>query len=296
MSIIINRLRAIVADIIHLAEVAVRWKYANWLVGIFLALAGIMLAIEAFQVALILMGASLIWGTVMWWRSEHAKKQTKINKKWIKKPLLQLQLVGALVIILIHLWPMYLISSYAEHKELEKLEGRLLPARDTDPPNSCSFELKDSAGHAVQLMPKDALKVFLGKFMVTYSTFPHNIFTVNGKNPLILDRDASGQIALTMDILDRDEKVVVRFENGHFWVNPNTRAHMDRGDDKSSLVVIDNYGNRVLDMRYLNKHAVVISALLQYSHAKPARIEKTKFADVCLGDVGSTGINFNSPE
>ncbi len=191
---------------------------------------------------------------------------------------------------------MYLISRYAEHKELEKLEGRLLPARDPDPPNSCSFEMKDSAGHKVQLMPKEALKVFLGKFMVTYSTFPHNIFTVNGKNPLILDRDASGQIALTMDILDRDEKVVVRFENGHFWVNPNTRAHMDRGDDKSSLVVVDNYGNQVLDMRYLNKHAVVISALLQYSHAKPVRIEKTKFADVCLGDVGSTGINFNSPE
>ena len=82
MSVIINRLRAIVADIIRLAEVAVRWKYANWLVGIFLALAGIMLAIEAFQIALILMGASLIWATVMWWRSEHAKKQTCRLRCW----------------------------------------------------------------------------------------------------------------------------------------------------------------------------------------------------------------------
>lgn len=182
-------------------------------------------------------------------------------------------------------------------KELGLDHGWLSPASDPDPPNSCSFEISAGAGtgRTIKLMPENALKVFLGKFMVSYSMFPHNIFTVNGKNPLILNRDQSGRIALTMDILDRDEKVVVRFTDGHFTVNQNARLDMQR-PDRSTLVVTDNYGNEVLNIRYLNKTAVVISALLQYSHAKPVHIQKTKFADVCLGDVGSTGINFDSPQ
>jgi hypothetical protein len=141
---------------------------------------------------------------------------------------------------------------------------------------------------------ENSLKVYLGRIMVSYSIFPHNIFTVNGKNPLILNRDESGRIALTMDILDKDGKVVVRFDNGHFTVNQNTRLDMKR-PDRNTLIVHDNYGNEVLNIRYLNKQSVAISALLQYSQARPVRIEKTKVADLCEADVGSTGINFNSP-
>jgi hypothetical protein len=188
----------------------------------------------------------------------------------------------------------FLSSLFVNYKReetiLKELDGFLLPASDPDPPNSCKFEI---AGH--NMMPDTALKVFLGKFMVSYSSFPHKIFTINGKNPLVLNRDSSGRIALTMDIFDKDEKIVVRFDNGHFTVNQNARLDMNR-PDRSTLIVHDNYGNEVLNIRYLNKQAVVISALLQYSHANPVQIQKTQFADVCLGDVGSVGINFDSPK
>jgi hypothetical protein len=97
-----------------------------------------------------------------------------------------------------------------------------------------------------------------------------------------------------MDILDKDGKVVVRFDDGHFMVNQNTRLDMKR-PDRSTLIVHDNYGNEVLNIRYLNKQSVAISALLQYSQARPVRIEKPKVADLCEADVGSTGRNFNSP-
>lgn len=182
-------------------------------------------------------------------------------------------------------------------RELSLDHGWLMPANDLDPPNNCSFEISAGAGtgRTIKLMPDNALKVFLGKVMVSYSSFPHNIFTVNKKNPLVLNRDQSGRIALTMDILDRDGKVVVRFTDGFFTVNQNARLEMKR-PNRNTLIVNDNYGNEVLNIRYVNKKAVVVSALLQYSHAKPVQIQKTQFADVCLGDVGYTGINFDSPE
>jgi hypothetical protein len=180
-------------------------------------------------------------------------------------------------------------------RELSLDHGWLIPAGDPDPPNSCTFEIGANA-QTIKFTRSNALKVFLGKFVVSYSIFPHKIFTVNGKNPLILNRDEQQRLALMMDIFDKDEKLVVRFfEDGHFEVNPNARMNTNR-PDRSTLIVRDNYGNEVLNVRYLNKNSVVIGALLQYSQAKPVRIEKTLFADVCLGDVGGTGIDFASPK
>ena len=180
----------------------------------------------------------------------------------------------------------WLANDKREQKILNEEAGFLLPANDPDPPG-CEMKAPFNFG-------ENSLKVYLGSIMVSYSIFPHNIFTVNGKNPLILNRDESGRIALTMDILDKDGKVVVQFDNGHFTVNQNARLDMKR-PDRSTLIVHDNYGNEVLNIRYLNKHSVAISALLQYSQARPVRIEKTTVAGLCEADVGATGINFNSP-
>jgi hypothetical protein len=182
------------------------------------------------------------------------------------------------------------VSYKREQHILKEYQGFLLPANDPDPRNSCDFEI---GGH--KMMPESALKVFLGKIMVSYSMFPHKIFTVNGKNPLVLNRDEAGRIALTMDIFDKDGKIVVEFKDGHFKVNPNAQFDMKR-PDRSTLIVRDNYKNEVLNVRYVNRHAVRVAALLQYSQARPVQILETQFADVCLGDAGSVGVNFDSPK
>jgi len=288
------------------------WKYSGTLIfffyGLAVAMIGIGVAIEPFDelfnFAYLFLAFSLIWGAGWWLTSEPLERRKPKPTRKQKKHKEEVSYVsyrawkwGAIsLMVLAFLCSVKLTAKIKLSRDLSLDHGWLLPANDPDPPNNCTFEVSAGigTGRTIKLMPDNALKVFLGKFMVSYSNFPHRIFTVNGKNPLILNRDAGERIALTMDILDKDEKIVVRFADGLFTVNQNARLDMKR-PDRSTLIVHDNYGNEVLNIRYLNKSAVVVSALLQYSQAKPVRIEKTKFADVCLGDAGSVGINFDSP-
>ncbi len=256
---------------------------------------------DDFVLGTLSLSLSAVWGIAAWWLSDELQrrrpqpprkqKYAQIEKyKHSRHRYLLWKFSIPVFIMAVLILSAFFVSYKREQNILKEYEGFLLPANDPDPPNSCNFEI---GGH--KMMSDSALKVFLGKIMVSYSMFPHRIFTVNGKNPLVLNRDEAGRIALTMDIFDKDEKIVVEFREGHFRVNPNTQFDMKR-PDRSTLIVRDNYKNEVLNIRYVNRHAVRVAALLQYSQAKPVQIRGTQFADVCLGDVGSVGVNFDSPK
>ena len=81
---------------------------------------------------------------------------------------------------------------------------------------------------------------------------------------LTLDRDPKNRgINVTMDVFGADEKIVVGIEKNEFTVNPNNYYRMKR-PDKSTLVVLDQYKKEVLNIRYLNRRAIKLSALLYY--------------------------------
>ena len=282
------------------------WGFAWFFLATAVAIVAIGTAVEPFHylfnLGRIFFALGLV-SVVGWWLTSEqlekleprvTKKQKKHGEKisYVKYRIFKWGFTS--VMVLVASYALLVTGKIELSRELSLDHGWLIPAGESDPPNNCDFQIRDASSRMINQLPDTALRVFLGHFVVSYSTFPHNIFTVNGKNPLILNRDESGRIALTMDILDREEKIVVRFENGHFTVNPNARLEMNR-PDRSSLIVRDNYGNEVLNVRYMNKKSVVIAALLQYSQARPVRIARTKFADSCIGDAGSTGINFDSP-
>jgi hypothetical protein len=178
------------------------------------------------------------------------------------------------------------IHTVKERYELESLHGWLIPANDPDPsPDICSGPFT----------PQRPLRIHLGKFEVFASAFPYTVLAVNHQKAIILNRDKQGRIAVSMEIRDKDGKVVVLFENGFFAVNENN--FLKRGTerrDRNSLVVYDQWNREVLNVRYRNATYLDISALLQYPGAKPVSIPKNVAADVCVGDFGGTAINVDS--
>src|SRR5260370_42625300 len=131
---------------------------------------------------------------------------------------------------------------------------------------------------------KDALKIFIGRNEAFSSRFPYVVLRVRHKDRIIIDRDETGRIALTVDILDKEGKVIAAFEKGHFTVVQTNVLDMKRSD-RSTLIVRDHYKNEVLNVRYLNKRSLRFSGLLQYPEFGFIPIPKTVAVNgVCVGN------------
>jgi hypothetical protein len=176
------------------------------------------------------------------------------------------------------------VHAVQEHYELESLRGWLIPADDPDPsPDVCSGPFT----------PKRPLRIHKGKFEVFAGVFPYTVLAVYRQEAIILNRDERGRIAVSMEVRDKDGKVVALFENGRCVVNENN--FLKKGNerpDRSTLIVHDQWNHEVLNVRYRNSGYMDVSALLQYPGTKS--ILKNVPADVCLGDVGSTAINIDA--
>ena len=83
--------------------------------------------------------------------------------------------------------------------------------------------------------------------------------------------------------------MVATFEKGAFTVSQSNKLDWSR--TWNTLVVRDSFKNESLNVRYLNHDALELSRLLQYPGAKPIRIPQTRYADLCVGDVGQTAID-----
>jgi hypothetical protein len=273
------------------------WSIGQFFVGLFLP-TGIGFALaNHFILAYSFLSAFGLWLILLWLFSDFlAHKRAVLSERRIRKHPAMLQkeksnyrvwqwsISGLLAII--SLACLFWVHMVQEQHELESLQGWLLPANDPDPqPDICSGPFT----------PHQVLKIHLGKFEVFASVFPYTVLAVNKQKAIIINRDENGRIAVSMEIRDKDSKIVVLFENGHFTVNENN--FLKRGTerpDRSTLIVHDQWNNEVLNARYRNKNYLDISALLQYPGAKPVSIPRNVNADVCLGDVGSIAINVES--
>jgi hypothetical protein len=282
------------------------WQYSQFFIGGAFGAGVGMLAAEHHTAAYVFFVGAGLWALIYWQVSDYLlakhKELRNSRQKFDKKPqqlkarlalkkacvdYWRANISGSLVLILLTVSCLIWTRSSEVEYELAQLGGFLIPANDPDPPG-CAMPMPFRVGNGF-------LKIYLGQVMVGYSVFPHKIMTVNKAHPLILNRNKEGRIAVTMSIFDQDNKIVVGFDAGKFTVNPNTRYRMER-PDHSTLVVWDNYNNEVLNMRYINSAAMIISGLLHYPGANPAGvyIPKTEKAEICLGDVGAIGYDIES--
>jgi hypothetical protein len=149
--------------------------------------------------------------------------------------------------------------------ELRRLEGILEPACERIPLPFCNF------GHipdgVIALQFGDGSRGVVGGL-------PTMIFASSQYGNILGLFKPPGQdyIALYMDILGRDGKIIARFdETGRFIVSPGHTLSMER-KDKSSLEITDEFGDEVLNVHYANRQLIKISGVIRLPGRKPFAI------------------------
>ena len=88
-----------------------------------------------------------------------------------------------------------LSSSIQMTVDLERLHGRLIPADDPTPSNSCR-----------EIIKNDSLVAFLGNIVAVSQSLPATVLRINDKNALTLNRNEDGTIGLSLRIEDENKK------------------------------------------------------------------------------------------
>lgn len=244
---------------------------------------------DDFLLGTIVVCLTAAWGIAGWWlSSELQRRKPQLPKKQryaliekykqgrhrflLWKFAIPLPIVAAMGLSVL------LVNGRRQAKILREYEGFLMPADKPDPPSFCSGD-KTLFG-----VGKDALKVFMGRNEAFSSHFPFVVLRVHKKDRIVIDRDETGRIALSMDILDSQGRVVVTFEKGHFTVVQANILDMKR-PDRSTLIVRDQYKNEVLNIRYLNKKSLLVSGVLRYPDEGPIMIPMAPAVDgICVGN------------
>jgi len=123
---------------------------------------------------------------------------------------------------------------------LKEFSGTLIPANDPTPQNPCPFS--------------GSVGVFLGSSVAWANTFPFTVLLFNSKPVLTIDKDDHG-ILVGTEIRDRSGVLIARMRRNEFDVNANNIFKKVR-PDRSTLVVENQNGETVLNIRYLNPSSV----------------------------------------
>lgn len=160
--------------------------------------------------------------------------------------------------------------------------GILFPARRPDPPGPSSCNPSD--------IPKQALKIFLGRSGLAYTTGDSFTFLEVAGKVLLAARRQGKELLVSARIYSRDDRIVAQIEDNRFVINPNNYFRRER-PDKHSLVVFDQQDREVLNIEYLNPTTVMITGLFYYPRRKPVRIGMDQldimgnlFSDYCFGN------------
>ncbi len=216
----------------------------NLVIGLAILLIGAVLGLLKEWRILIALGASgltlLSWVAVSLW--------------WHQRKFLMFASLSAIIWLCAVYW-----ITHAPFVESE-VHGLLLPANEEAPGNNCPG------------VPSNAVLLLLGKMPVYATSFPHRVISVD-KDEVLLSIDKKGKgIAVSARLFSDDGKIVAEIDRNEFFLNPSNYFRRDR-PDKSSLIVYDLRGERVLDVRYLNERAVRI--LAHFRHPSGAGVEIT---------------------
>jgi hypothetical protein len=229
-----------------------------------------------------------IWGVAAWILSDELKKRKPRPPK--KQQHLKMEkykqartsyLLWKFGISFLIVAPIAVGGYWGSHKREEKMlnqyQGFLFPSDEPDPPSFCSENT------AFGGLGKDTLKIFIGRNEAFSNQFPYVVLQVRKKDRIVMNRDNSGKIALTADILDKQGRVIVTFDNGYFTVVQANILDMRR-PDRSTLIVRDQFKNEVLNVRYLNVRSIQFSAFLTYPGYGSIWIPKSSAVDgMCAG-------------
>jgi hypothetical protein len=161
------------------------------------------------------------------------------------------------------------------------ISGLLVPANEPTPANPCGT------------IPNNAMLVLLGNSASWSARFPQTIIKI-GKDRMLTMDEIAGQIAISGKFYSRDGRIVATIENNEFSINPNNYFRKKR-PDKHSLVVWDQEGAEVLNVRFINPKAIKFLGLIRHPMGN-VEVSGTRglFANtICSGEAGDAHFAFN---
>lgn len=160
------------------------------------------------------------------------------------------QIVPTCLLIAFFATSFFFIQRLALTKELGQSEDWLYPASETDPPCNSRYPL-----------PDDAIALYLGnsRLVAGKDVTMWDVLDPQDRRIatpiLVVERDSRGGIALDLDVRSKDGKIVARIKRNYFVLNGNNIL-TKRRPDRSTLIVTDQEGTEVLNVKYLNPHAI----------------------------------------
>lgn len=177
--------------------------------------------------------------------------------------------LAAIVVIMVFTSASVNAYNKARERNLGKLKNELIAGNQPTPNNACFSKF----GHGPGVM------LLMGSITSYVEQFPHTIVAVDGKPRLIVDRN--GKTAqINLEIYGPDEKIIAALDNDGFTIRQGSFFKFDHRDD-SSLRIVDEYNEEVLNVRYLNPHALWINALLRYEGSGPVSIKGEPSGGLC---------------
>lgn len=174
-------------------------------------------------------------------------------------------------------------------KPRPELHGLLIPANDPRPGYPLPAEIGD-----------DAVVVFLGDSRLITKGKVTGI-EVMGQKLISVTTGAEGAIAISARVISPANKVVAQITENEFYVNPDNFFRMRR-DDWHTLEVVDQVGNQVLYVRYLNPTTIKVLGSFYIPNQPPTIIAEDhfiaggmEFREMDMAFNAGTGISVNTP-
>jgi hypothetical protein len=149
----------------------------------------------------------------------------------------------------IALW-IFAVSIIRHSSHETEFSGLLSPGNEPTPPNPCGN------------IPARAMLILLGNSGSYGTSFPQTIIKIGQDRMLTIDK-VNGRIAVNAKLFSKDGKIVAEIKNNEFFINPNNYFRKER-PDKHSLVVFDQDGIEVLNVRFINATTIKFLGVIRH--------------------------------
>lgn len=235
------------------------WKYSGWAIALFGGAALTASLADQFELAYAFILICCVF-SVGWWLTSDRLEQ---KRPWSSLLLLDStsyapsargyrlwQTIPSLLMIALFGGCVYSVHRLQFARELEQFEGWLYPASDSDPPCDTKFPLPDNA---IALYLGNS-RLVAGKGVSMWAVLVPQDRRISTPI-LVVEQGSRGRIALDLDVRGEDGRIVARIQHNYFVLNRNNLLIKQR-PDRSTLLVTDQKGTEVLNVRYVNRHAI----------------------------------------
>jgi hypothetical protein len=240
------------------------------LVGVFAT----MIYAQDYPLGIFVLWLTGVWGIGAWLVSEELAKKKPVKSKASatsrqiqrknadkRRYLYWLWTIPSLILIACVIVNIVVIQRWDEYK-LAQHGDWLVPASDPEPHQNLLFPCP---------IPRGAVKVLLGNNVAYASEYPASVIDTQNISRLYMRRDEAGRIAVTGDIFDSDDNVVVEIKDNHFTVATDV-FEMGRPDPSTLSVTIRKHKEHVLTMRFMNPDTVRITGIFRYLNVPPITV------------------------